>query len=263
MESESLLTNIRVVLVEPLYSGNIGSVCRAMANMGLSDLTLVNPKQIRDEARWMACHASDILENRTVCGSLAEAVGDCGAVMGTSARDGLYRRHALSPREWAPRALQSAQTGKVALVFGREDSGLNNEELALCTQIVRIPTTTAYRSLNLAQAVMVFCYEIFVAADLYEPPREKSEEAPAALRERMVALWRAMLLNVGFMEPEKADHMMFGLRRIFSRGAWTEDDVSILMGVARQVEWAVENRGEETLTKLETERNNERIPAQP
>ncbi len=237
----ALLDNIRVVLVEPLYAGNIGSVCRAMANMGLSDLALVNPKELGDEARWMACHAHEILEQRTVFASLADAVADCGSVMGTTARDGLYRQHALSPREWAPRALESAQSGKAALVFGREDSGLSNEELALCTHVVRIPSVPAYRSLNLAQAVLIFAYEIYLATDQYEPPREKSEEAPAALRERMFGLWRTMLLNIGFMEPEKADHMMFGLRRIFARGARTEDDVHILMGVARQAEWARAN----------------------
>jgi tRNA/rRNA methyltransferase len=236
------LRNVRVVLVEPLKAGNVGSVCRAMANMGLSDLALVTPRDLGREARWMACHADGILENHTEWNTLAEAIHDCGAVIGSSAREGLYRQHAQTPRDWAPRVLESARTGKVALVFGREDSGLSNEELALCTHVARIPSTEEYRSLNLAQAVMIFCYEIFVAANIYEPPREKSAEAPSALRERMMGLWRDLLLDIGFMEPAKADHMMFGLRRVLSRGAWTVDDVNIMMGVARQAAWATRKR---------------------
>ena len=233
------LDNIRVVMVGPLYSGNIGSVCRAMANMGLSDLAIVDPPPLNmDEARMMACHAADILDGRSEFKTLAEAVSDCGAVMGATARMGLYRQHAKTPREWAPKALEVAREGRVALVFGREDKGLSNEELALCTQIIQIPTTKEYPSLNVAQAVMVCCYEIFVAAGVYEPPKEKSAEASSDLRERMFEMWRRTLLHIGFMEEDKADHMMYGLRRILSRGTLTVDDVRILMGIARQAYWA-------------------------
>jgi len=125
-----------------------------------------------------------------------------------------------------------------ALVFGREDKGLTNEDLALCTQIIRIPSAPEYPSLNVAQAVLICAYEIFVASGGYEAPAEKSGLASSALRERMFAMWRRTLLHVGFMEEEKAEHMMYGLRRILSRGAWTQDDVRILMGIARQAYWA-------------------------
>jgi TrmH family RNA methyltransferase len=175
--------NVRIVLVEPIYSLNVGSVCRAMANMGLSDLALVAPRPLDPRAaHMMACHAGAILDGRREFATLAEAVADCGLVMGTSAREGLYRQHARTPREWAPRALEAAAEGRVALVFGREDNGLSNEELALCTQIIQIPTSEAYRSINVAQAVMICCYELFVAAGTYAPPREKCPEAPSALR---------------------------------------------------------------------------------
>jgi tRNA/rRNA methyltransferase len=113
-----------------------------------------------------------------------------------------------------------------------------NEELALCTQIIRIPSDEGYPSLNVAQAVMVCCYEIFVASGTYEGPKEKSGEAPSALRERMFAMWRETLLEIGFMEMDKADHMMYGLRRILSRGTLSVDDVRIMMGIARQSRWA-------------------------
>ena len=233
------LENIRIVLVEPLYGGNVGSVCRAMANMGLSDLALVAPKVTNwKEAEWMAVHADDILANRREVPTLAEAVADCGLVMGATARPGLYRQHARSPREWAPTALKVAESAKVALIFGREDDGLTNEEGANCTQIIKIPSAPGYLSLNLSQAVMVCAYELFVAHGSYEPPQEKCGEAPSGLRERMFDMWRKALMQIGFMNDDKADHMMLGLRRILSRGPLSEDDARIMMGIARQAIWA-------------------------
>lgn len=238
------LENIRIVLVGPLYGGNVGSVCRAMANMGLTDLAIAAPRPLDErEARMMACHAERILAGRREFGGLAEAVADCGLVMGTTARLGLYRQHARSPREWAPRAVEAAARGKVAMVFGREDNGLTNDELSLCTQIIHIPTAGGMKSLNIAQAVMVCCYEVFLAGGQSEPLLEKSGEAPSALRERMFALWRHALLQIGFMQEDKADHMMYGLRRILSRGSLTSDDVRILMGIARQTQWAARRAG--------------------
>jgi tRNA/rRNA methyltransferase len=233
------LDNIRVVLVSPIYSGNIGSVCRAMMNMGISDLAIAAPRAPLNynEARMMACHAESVLDHRKEFPSVAEAVADCGLVAGTTGREGLYREHAKTPREWAPRLLTAAETSKVALLFGPEDNGLSNEDMALCTQIVRIPSNPAYPSLNLAQAVMVFCYELYVASGLFEPPMEKSVEAPSVMREAMFRKWRKSLLEIGFMEEEKADHMMLGIRRIFSRGPLTTKDVQIMMGVAAQTLW--------------------------
>ena len=233
------LDNIRIVLVGPLYGGNVGSICRAMANMGLSDLVLVAPAPALNfaEAKMMAVAASDILEKRREVATLEEAVGDCGLVMGTTVRPGLYRQHVKPPRDWAPRILESAASNKVALVFGRENSGLTNEELAICTNLIQIPSALDYPSLNLAQAVMVCCYEVFVASGTFEAPLEKSPECLTKTREHMFTMWREMLLDIGFMNDEKSDHMMLGLRRIFSRTPLTTDDVNILMGIARQMAW--------------------------
>ncbi len=234
---------LRVVLVSPLYGGNVGSCCRAMANMGVSELALVAPDPALNlrEAEIMACHAEGVLAGRRTFETLAEAVADCVAVVGTTARKGIYRRHARSAREWAPRLAALSGRGRVALVFGREDKGLLNDEVAQCTHLVQIPTDAGYASLNLSQAVLLLCYELFLAQGVHEPIREKSEPAPAAQRERLAGLWRQWLLDIGFMEPPKADHMMAGIRRIFSRGALTADDVRILMGVARQADWARRN----------------------
>ena len=243
------LDNIRIVLKSPIYGGNVGSVCRAMANMGFSDLAIAAPRPFNlDEARMMACHATDILDNRTEYPTLAGAVADCTTVMGTSARMGLYRQHARSPREWAPRAVEAARTGKVALLFGPEDDGLTTEELAVSTQIIQIPTTREVPSLNLAQAVMICCYEAFLASGLHEGPKEKSDEATSEFRERMFDMWRETLLHVGFFKEDKADHMMYGLRRILSRGALTVDDVRIMMGIARQTLWAAGGRTKDQRT---------------
>lgn len=234
------LRNIRIVLVSPIYGGNVGAVCRAMKNMGLRDLAIAAPRETMDEmeARKMALHAVDVYEQRKVFPTLAEAVADCALVAGTTARTGLYRAHAKTPREWMPYLVRAARKNRVAVVFGTETDGLSNEDLALCTQIIRIPSSPRYPSLNLAQAVMICCYEIFLASKVFRLPGEPSPEAPSAMREQMFALWREALLSIGFMQGNKADHMMMGLRRIFSRGPLTVKDIRILIGIARQMLWA-------------------------
>lgn len=237
-----MLDRIRVVLARPLYGGNVGAVCRAMMNMGLSDLALVpGPLPLfEEEIRKMALAALPLYERRREFPSVAAAVADCALVAGTTARTGFYRDHARPIREWAPRLLEGTRSGPVALVFGPEDKGLMTEELGLCTQIVQIPSSDAFPALNLAQAVMVCCYELFVASGVFEPAQERYEEATSVQRERMFEAWREALLAVGFMKEDKADHMMLGLRRIFSRGPLTDADVRILMGMAKQSLWAAQ-----------------------
>ena len=239
----NVLDNIRIVLVGTLYSGNVGSVCRAMANMGIRDLILAEPKicDTWSEAERMAVHAQELLASRRETVDLAAAVADCACVVGTTARGGLYRQHVKTPRELAPELLHLAGNGKVALVFGREDKGLTNDEIALCTHLIRIPVHSDYTSLNLSQAVLLCCYELYVALGLYEPPLEKSLPAVAAHKHKLSVMWREMLLRIGFMQEDKADHMMQGVQRIFSRGVYSEDDVAIMMGVARQADWAAKN----------------------
>lgn len=236
------LNNIRIVLVEPIYGGNIGSVCRAMMNMGLSRLDLVRPRPDIDmnELRQMSYHAYPIYEDRREFDRAPDAVADCGLVAATTARVGFYRDHAQSPREWAPRLLEAALDTPVAVLFGPEDRGLSNDEIALATQIVQIPSAPEYTSLNLAQAVMVCAYELYAASGQFEPSEERFPEAPSELRERMFALWEQVLLRTGFMKEDKAPHMMMGLRRILSRGPLTIGDIKILMGIAKQTQWVCE-----------------------
>lgn len=236
-----MLSSLKVVLVSPLQSGNVGSVCRAMANMGVSDLWIVDPRI--DDNAWedgvkMACHAGEILGNRHTVATLSEAIADCTAVVGTSARAGLYRQHHRTPREAAPEILRIAEKGKVALVMGREDNGLTNDEVAQCTHLLRIPSSPDYSSINLAQATMICLYELYCASAEFEIPDEKSPPVEASARKRLFELWRQSMLTIGFMKEDKADHMMQGFQRIFSRGVKTADDANIMMGVARQAEWA-------------------------
>ena len=231
------LTNLRIILVRPRYSGNIGAVARAMRNMGMNDLTLVNPPQLcRNTADTMAVHARDVLDTMQVHRSLRAAVADCGLVVGTTCRRGLYRASALTPRALAPHILAAAEANRVALVFGPEDSGLSNDDLRLCHQLVTIPTDPAYTSLNLAQAVLLCCYEVFVAAlgEDFTPPR------PLALAERQELMYEKLkgaLLKIGFLHGDNPDHIMFALRRILGRAGLEDRDVRILLGLARQIDW--------------------------
>lgn len=241
MDPAALLDRIRVVCVNTLYGGNVGSICRAMMNCGLHRLTLVNPAPEIDrdpELRKMALKALSIYENRTTALSLAEAVADCGAVAVTSGIDGFHREQARGPRDWAPDLLEAAAHRPVALVFGAEDKGLCNDDLKLGTHWIRIPTDPAYSSLNLSQAVLLCAHELFLASGAWTPAVERSPPAPHAFRERMFEAWEQTLLSSGFCKPDKCPHMMMGLRRILSRGAITENDVKIMLGLARQCDWA-------------------------
>ena len=241
----SPLDNIKVVLVGTLYTGNIGSACRAMANMGFHKLVLAAPnlQNSWDEGERMAVHATDILNGRQEFATFEEAVADCVAVVGTTARGGLYRQHVRAPRDCAADILSLAATGPVALVFGREDNGLENDEIAQCTHLLRIPSSPAYSSINLAQATMICLYELYAASADFEISDEKSPPAEASARKRLFELWRVAMLAIGFMKEDKADHMMQGFQRIFSRGVRTADDANIMMGVARQAEWAAAHAG--------------------
>ncbi|MBN2161854.1 MAG: RNA methyltransferase [Pontiellaceae bacterium] len=238
----NLLDNIRIVLVNPMFGGNLGSICRAMNNNGITDLAVVDPRpdMDMDEARKFSCNARAQLEARKEFSTFEEAIADCTVVAATSARTGFYRDTSYTPREFAPVALESAKDHKIALVFGREDKGLLNEELAMCSHIIQIPSSDLYTSLNLSHAVYVCCYEIFSATGIFEPSEESAPEADAALRERMFGMWREMMIETQFVHDQKLDHMMMGLRRIFNRGKLTVPDCKILMGLAKQSMWVAD-----------------------
>jgi tRNA/rRNA methyltransferase len=234
-----LLGAVRVVLVRPAGTGNVGSTARAMKNMGMRDLVLVRPRTRR--SRWeraMAVHAGDVLGQARRFASLPEAVADCGLVVGTTCRGGLYREGVRSPEDAAPEILTAAHSGPVALVFGPEDHGLSNDDLRHCQQLVRIPTSDDYPSLNLAQAVLLCCYELRRVA-LQGLPAAPVPRVPARAEEITFALDRlqAAFLRIGFLNPQNPGHIMLALRRLLGRAGLERRDVRILLGLARQIEW--------------------------
>jgi tRNA/rRNA methyltransferase len=231
------LSNLRIVLVSPRYSGNIGAVARAMRNMGIHDLALVNPAPVhRAQADMMAVHACGVLDAMRIHSSLREAVGDCGLVVGTTCRTGLYRDDAVSPRSLASYIAASAAVNRVALVFGSEESGLVNDDLRFCHRLMTIPTDAAYTSLNLAQAVLLCCYEVFLATQ-EEAPVVSRALAVAEQQELMYEKLKQALLSVGFLHRDNPEHIMFALRRMLGRAGLEDRDARILLGMARQIEW--------------------------
>jgi tRNA/rRNA methyltransferase len=237
--SPAPLDNIRVVLVEPQHSGNIGGVARAMKNMALSRLVLVNPADhLAMEARMMAMHAFDILRHARVVGTLAEAVVDAGYVVGTTRRLGKSRQAQQTSRSSAPLILELAASNPVALVFGREDSGLTNDELGQCHELMSIPAHPTFGSLNLAQAVLLVCYELYVAT-ASQPLSTPPPLATVAELERLYARIQEVLRRIGFLHGSNPDRMMGYFRRFFARHGLKSRDVKIFLGVFRQIEWYI------------------------
>ena len=155
--------NLRVVLVEPLYQGNVGSVCRAMKNFGFSDLVLVNPCKLEGEARAMSSHARDLLEGAVHVSSLSEAIEDASIVIGTTGITGMKFDEHIRVPAYNPRELKECLagiSGNIAVIFGREDNGFTNEELRMCDMITSIPTSDIYPVMNLSHAVTVILYEL-------------------------------------------------------------------------------------------------------
>ncbi|HEX6929170.1 MAG TPA: RNA methyltransferase [Gammaproteobacteria bacterium] len=230
------LGRIRVVLVETTHPGNIGATARAMKTMGLKDLRLVNPLHFPDpEADARASGAEDLLAAARVAGSLTEAVHDCVRVIGASARTRKLAWPELDPRECGEALVRIADTGPVALVFGRERTGLTNAELDRCTDVVTIPADPGYSSLNLGAAVQVLSYEIRMAALAgSQAPVAHEAEAPPATHEdleRLYAHLEAALDAREFLDRHNPEHLMRRLRRLYARAGLDCNEVQILRGM--------------------------------
>jgi len=232
-----MLANIRIVLVRPQGSGNIGSIARAMKNMGQTELAIVGKARTRSFwARAMAVHGRDILGNVKCHDTIREAIADCALVVGTTCRSGLYRKHSQTPRELAGEIITTANTSKVALIFGPEDHGLSNKDLEHCQLLITIPTHPDYQSLNVAQAAVICLYELYLAA-LGPVEVGGIQRAPAEDIERLFDRMRAVLLKIGFLESENPEHMLLAFRRILGRAGLEDKDVRIFTGLFRQMEW--------------------------
>jgi tRNA/rRNA methyltransferase len=238
------LQNIAIVLVKPQSAGNVGSVSRAMKNMGLSRLILVSPAQdhMSLEAKMMATSAKYILEKAEVFSGQEEALAGFRWIAGTSARKGRNRGPFISPREICPEIIGHARSIPVAILFGPEDRGLTNEELAPCQALISLPTHPEFASLNLAQAVMILCYELHLAA-LVHHPGEASAPGPVPKLaefqkvEGMYAHLEDLLLRIGFLDPKNPKRIMHTMRRVFGRAGLSDREVAILRGIFRQLEW--------------------------
>jgi tRNA/rRNA methyltransferase/tRNA (cytidine32/uridine32-2'-O)-methyltransferase len=232
-----LLANFKVVLVETSHPGNIGAVARAMKNMGMDQLRLVSPKLFpHADATARASGADDVLRGACIYESLQDAIADCKIVLGSSARDRTISWPSVTARECAEK--WGANTvDNIALVFGRENSGLKNHELDLCHYLLRIPCNPGYSSLNLAAAVQVVCYELFVASgQQYQSTIGDQGDEPLATAEQMEGFYEHLqqtMADIGFLHPDRSKSIMRRLRRVFNRTQLDTKELDILRGILR------------------------------
>jgi len=230
---------IRFILVATRHPGNIGASARAMKTMGQGELWLVGPENFPNaEATALASGADDLLMRARVVATLAEAVADCGLVLGTSARlRTQYYWPVATPREAAPRLHAAAAAGTAAVVFGPERTGLSNADLDLCHGLVHIPANPDYESLNLAQAVQIIAYELRVSAAPPAPHvRRSAPLAPAIELARLRAHAAEVLKEIDFTDRRGGPHLVRRLARIFGRASLDQHEVNILRGILTAVQ---------------------------
>lgn len=249
--------NLCVVLVAPSGALNIGSVARAMANFGVSDLRLVTPQtdHLQDDARKMAVKATPILEQATVHDDLADALRDCHFALGTTRRFGKYRENLLHPDEAAQTLLPLLGKGRVALVFGREDRGLKTEELDLCQRLITIPTSDALPSMNLAQSVAVCLYEVAKVHGTGNATGAGRKLATVTQLEELFDHMRRSFREIGYLDPQNPEHILRAIRRFLGRAALDPREVRILRGMLSQIDWVESER-----RRLEGEGDDETLP---
>ena len=235
MPEQSALDNISIVLVNTKAPANIGSVARCMMNMGLSRLILVRPpRDENDEAVKLAAGAERVLHEAAIFETLQDAVADHHLVIGTSRLRARSRRNVSSPRAAAERIAPLLSRNRTALVFGREVNGLDKEDLALCHELIAIPSSDAFPSLNLSHAVMVIAYELFLAAHAGLPGDGRTLARTDEI-ERFFVHLQAVLREIGFLDDANAVHMMSSLRQLFARASLEPRDVKILRGILSAV----------------------------
>ncbi|WP_309265251.1 tRNA (cytosine(32)/uridine(32)-2'-O)-methyltransferase TrmJ [Aeromonas salmonicida] len=234
-----MLDQIRIVLVNASHTGNMGSAARAMKTMGLTRLVLVDPQTLPDDsAHALAAGASDVLANARIVSTLDEAIADCGLVIGTSARSRTLSWPMLDPREAGEKAVGEGMKHPVALVFGRERTGLTNDELQKCHYHVAIPANPEYSSLNLAMAVQTICYEVRMCWLQDQAPEVESEaDYPSAHQlEGFYQHLEQTLLKTGFIADDHPGQVMSKLRRLFNRARPEAIELNILRGILTSIQ---------------------------
>ena len=235
MREKVNLDSIRIILVRPKFPENIGSVARAMKNMGLSRLIIVDGSSpLHANAYKLASGAEDILERAEEFFTLREAISEMGCVVGMTSRRRRERSSLLTPEALAKTLIPLSQKNSIGLAFGSEKEGLTNEDLSLCQIYVRIPSAESFPSLNLAQAVMIVCYELFQTS--MEIPKQLVQLAQAEKLERMFEHMEKTLLHVGFLDSSHPKRIMRALRKLFGRSQMDEREVQILQGIWSQMD---------------------------
>jgi len=245
---KNFIENIRVVMVETTHPGNIGAAARAMKTMGYNNLYLVKPKIYPNaEATARAAGADDILGRAVVCDSLEQALQGCVAVVASTARPRTISHSVFTPREYAPKLYEMVKLGPVALVFGRESSGLSNEELEYCNVVLQIPTNPEFSSLNVASAVQILCYEFIQLLQLEDADKtdaevDDKEKIRLATADEMNYFYEHLeqsMIDVDFLNPKQPRKLMRRLKSLFNRAHLDENEVSILRGFLAAVQEAV------------------------
>jgi len=234
----SVFSNVRIVLVGTTHPGNIGAAARAMKTMAQNNLYLVNPKEFPSaEATARATGADDILANAKIFPDLKSAISDCELVITTSARVRSIPWPMVSPHECAQK-IAGLGEGNTAIVFGRENSGLSNDEMELCNMVLQIPTNTDYCSLNLGSAVQVICYELLLKARENIVSNEISNDS-LVNQEKMEMLYTHLeqcMIDIGFHDATNPRKLMHRLRRLFNRAQLEESEWKILRGFLTKVQ---------------------------
>ncbi|MEO7557824.1 MAG: tRNA (cytosine(32)/uridine(32)-2'-O)-methyltransferase TrmJ [Gammaproteobacteria bacterium] len=229
------LSHVRVVLIETSHPGNIGAVARAMKNMGLHHLYLVNPRMFpHADATARASGADDVLGAAQVCASLDEALRGCSLVFGASARLRTIAWPQLNPRDCAKLIIAESARAPLALLIGREHAGLTNEELERCNYLVNIPSNPDFSSLNIAAAVQVLVYEVYLAHLEHTPVQPKLSESAPATADELELLYAHMqqaLTDIEFLDPANPRQLMRRLRRLFNRVHLDKIETNILRGI--------------------------------
>ncbi len=236
------LNQVRIVLVEPAGARNVGSIARVMTNMGLSQLVIVNPQcdLASTEALHMAVHGQQLLSNCAIVPDLPTALRGCQRVVGTTFRQDDLPRLPQSPPAALAWLLEIQEP--TALVFGREDNGLNNQELDYAQRYLRIPVSPAYTSLNLAQAVGICAYELWQLSLSQRPPEVLPlvpELATVDQLDRYYEQLETLLLDIGYLQTTTAPSRMAKLRRLYGRAELSCNELALLRGICRQMTWAL------------------------
>jgi TrmH family RNA methyltransferase len=225
-----MTSQVRIVLIDPSHPGNIGSVARAMKNMGLSELVLVRPRVFpHPESNALAAGADDVLANARVVDTLADGIGECAFVAGTTSRPRSYYWEFTTPRDVAGRIHALPQETRAALLFGSERYGLGTEDLNFCNVLVRIPANPDYCSLNLAMSVQLLSYELFMARE--QPVSHTQLELPLAPSGDLEYFYKHLLEVMSQIDFEdRTGHLMERLRRLFNRAQLDRNELNILRG---------------------------------